>query len=137
MARKNQEYEFDFAQKPISYRIMDGLSSLRRKDSNKKIEQDYDSIVYFKTESVKSVLGDMKYVVFYNDHSIVCPDLSPKQIKMIKDFKKGYIGYKQERDVNRGWLNKYTIVPFDRAHSYPCEINLDRLIENNMVLPLQ
>ena len=34
------------------------------------------------------------------------------------------------------WKNEYTVVSLDRAHSLPCEINLELLVENNFVLPL-
>lgn len=137
MAKKNNIPEFDFAQKPLSYRIMDGLTGFMNKDTNKKLENDFDRIIYFKTETMKTCVGELKYIVFYTDANIVCPDLTPKQVTKIKAAQKGYIGFKQQRDNVRGCYNTYAVQHLSRAHSYPHNINLDLLIENNAVLPLQ
>lgn len=137
MGRKNNIPEFDFAQRPLSYRIIDGINGFINKDTNKKLDNNFDKVIYFKTETRKTCIGELKYIVFYTDGSVVCPDLTPKQIVKIREAQKGYIGFKQERDKVRGCYNTYAVQHLDRAHSYPHNINLDLLIENNMVLPLQ
>lgn len=144
MARKNEEYTFDFVGKPLRYRIMDGITNMRRENSRKKLEQENDEVIYFKTESVKTVLGETRYVVFYNSSGFVSPFdsagkciFSPKQENMIINTGKGYIARNTVRNEYRGWVKNYTIVPYERAHSYPASFNLDKLIAKGMVLPLQ
>lgn len=137
MAKANNNPEFDFAQRPLSYRIIDGITGFMNKQSDKKLDQDFDRVIYFKTESRKTSVGELRYIVFYTDSSVVCPDLSPKQISMIKEAGKGFIGFKQMVDKVRGRYNTFSVKHLDRAHSYPCNLNLDLLIENNAVLPLQ
>ena len=130
-----QEIGFDFAQKPLRYKVMDGISGLmNNKKSSKKLSSDFDKIIYFKTESTKGQFEDTKYLVFYTDGGVVTPDLSPKQLKEVISAQKGYIGFKQEVDKLRGIVHSYTVKRLERAHSYPCEINLELLIANNAVL---
>ena len=141
---KQEEYTFDFVGKPLRYKISDGIANMRRKKSNKKIEEENDEVIYFKTESVKTVFGETRYIVFYNSYSFVSPFdkegksiFSPKQESSIISTGKGYIARNTVRNEYRGWVKNYTIVPYDRAHSYPAELNLDYLISRGMVLPLQ
>ncbi len=131
--------EFDFAQKPLNYRIADGLNGFfGKKKTSQKLAEQFDKLVYFKIESRRTVVGELSYLVFYNDSSIVCPDLSPKQLKEVIAAKKGYIGFVQNYDkIRNRQVNKYTVKALERAHSYPCNINLDALIETNAVIPLQ
>lgn len=138
MAKKS-EAKFEFAQRPLKYRIAEGVSNLfENRSSNKKLDETFDRIIYFKTETQKTVVGTLSYLVFYNDSSIVCPELTPKQLKEIIAAKKGYIGFVQSYSkARKEQVNQYAVKALERAHSYPHEINLDLLIAGNAVIPLQ
>lgn len=136
---KKEELKFDFAQVPLTYRIIDTVKGLfNKKGSTKKFGQEFDKVVYFKKEKYNSNICQDAFIVFYTDNSVVCPNLNPDQVKRVKDAEKGYIASRSRYDEKTGmWKNEYTVVSLDRAHSLPCEINLELLVENNFVLPLQ
>ncbi len=133
MAKK----DFDFANVPLRYRISDTVKGFMNKSSKKTVKGlEFDEIIYFKKETLSNMFGGTSYIVFYTDGSFVCPNLSNKQINEIKKIEKGYIGFLSEIEKNRGSVNKYSINRLDRAHSYPSELNLERLVENGYALAL-
>lgn len=134
---QQKQLSFDFASKSLKDKMVDGVTSLMQKKSREKLSSDFDKIIYFKTEVQKTCLGEFRYLVFYTDSGVICPTLSEKQLKNVVEARKGYIGFKQEVDKIRGIVNLYTIKPLERAHSYPYNIDLDVLVGNNAVLPLQ
>lgn len=135
---QQQQLKFDFASKSLKDKMVDGVSSLMQKGkSREKLSSDFDRVIYFKTEVQKNCLGEFRYIVFYTDGGVVCPTLSEKQLKKVVEAQKGYIGFKQEVDKVRGIVNLYTVKQLERAHSYPYNIDLDVLVSNNTVLPLQ
>lgn len=135
---QQQQLKFDFARKPLANRMFDGMTTMLQKGKHReKLSSDFDSVIYFKTEIQKTCLGEFRYIVFYTDGGVVCPTLSEKQLKKVIEAQKGYIGFKQEVDKLRGVVNLYTVKQLERAHSYPYNIDLDILVGNNVVLPLQ
>ena len=138
ISMQQKELNFDFVNKPLKDRMVDGVASLMQKGkSREKLSSDFDKVIYFKTEVQKTCLGDFRYIVFYTDSGVICPTLSEKQLKRVVEAQKGYIGFKQEVNRVRGVVNLYTVKQLERAHSYPYNIDLDVLVGNNAVLPLQ
>lgn len=134
---QQEQLKFDFASKSLKDKMVDGVTSLMQKKNREKLSYTFDRVIYFKTEVQKTCLGEFRYIVFYTDGGVVCPTLSEKQLKKVVEAQKGYIGFKQEVDKVRGLVNLYTVKQLERAHSYPYDIDLDVLVGNNAVLPLQ
>ena len=133
------EPRFDFVQDSLRGRISSGISNMlierKQKKDRQQLKNEFDKVIYFKTETLKTVYGPQEYLIFYTDNGVISPNLSPSQLDLVFKAKKGYIGFKQEMDKTRGRVNKFAVQPLDRAHSYPCDINLELLIGNNVAIP--
>lgn len=128
---------FDFVGVPLRYKVTETVKEFFTPKKDTKIRDCYDRIYYFKTVELKD--GNFKglyYIVFYTDSKFIIPPISRKQFDECVAKKKGYIAFQTVQDKNRGLIKQYLVKGLDRAHSFPKEMDLEKLIDNGLATQL-
>lgn len=126
----------DFVGTPLRYKVIDGVSGLFQKKTE-KVQECFDKIYYFKTESLNDAnFKGLSYIVFYTGHDFIVPTLTQKQLSACIDARKGYIGFKSSVDRNRGVVHQYVVQPLNRAHPMPFKADLEVLVNKGLATPL-